>query len=164
MSQQQALAAKKTNDKREWFISSQRKGWENWDCSAWRRGFSGGILSSINTWRAGTKWKKPGSFETWLVPEQEAMVKNWNKRFPRNIRKHFFTVWVTEHWNRLLREVVDYPSWRSSKAVWTWSCASYSRYTCLSLGVGPDVLQESLPALTILGFSAPGQHKAKYCQ
>jgi len=29
---------------------------------------------------------------------------------PLNIRKHFFTVRVTEHWQRLFKEVVESPS------------------------------------------------------
>ena len=33
-----------------------------------------------------------------------------HKRLHLNIRKHFFTVRVTEHWHRLLREVGESPS------------------------------------------------------
>ncbi|KFP51113.1 hypothetical protein N323_02243, partial [Cathartes aura] len=33
-----------------------------------------------------------------------------HRRFPLNMRKHFVTVRVTEHWHRLPREAVDSPS------------------------------------------------------
>ena len=33
-----------------------------------------------------------------------------HRKFHMNMRRNFFTVGVTEHWNRLPREVVDSPS------------------------------------------------------
>jgi len=36
-----------------------------------------------------------------------------------SIRKHIFTVRVTEHWHRLPREVVESPVLEISKAIWT---------------------------------------------
>ena len=44
-----------------------------------------------------------------------------HKGFPLNIRKHFCTVQVMEHWHRLPREAVEAPPWRSSKAAWMWA-------------------------------------------
>ncbi|KFQ07261.1 hypothetical protein N329_01924, partial [Haliaeetus albicilla] len=33
-----------------------------------------------------------------------------HRRFPLNIRKHFFTLRVTERWHKLPRKVVEFPS------------------------------------------------------
>jgi len=50
------------------------------------------------------------------------------------MRKHFFAVTVTEHYNRLPREAIylSLPPWRYSKAAWMWSWATSSRWPCLS--------------------------------
>lgn len=75
---------------------------ESCDCSAWKRGGSGGILSmSRNTWWEAAKRTEPGPLQWCSAPGQEARDTKWNKRFQLNFRKHFFTVWVTKHRSRL---------------------------------------------------------------
>jgi len=76
--------------------------------------------------------------------------KQKHMSFSLNIRKRFFPVRVTKHWHRLPREVVASPSWRYSKAVWTWFWAACSGWPCLSRGVGPFHLWRSLPVSAIL--------------
>lgn len=43
------------------------------------------------------------------------------RKFNLNVRKNFFTVWVTEHWYRLPKEGVEL-LWRYSKPLGTWPC------------------------------------------
>jgi len=47
--------------------------------------------------------------------------KQKHKKFHLSTRKNFFTVTVTEHWNRLHREVVESASLEILKPRWTWS-------------------------------------------
>jgi len=39
-----------------------------------------------------------------------------HRRFPLNIRKHYFTVRVTEHWNKLPRDNMESPSLKIFKS------------------------------------------------
>ena len=64
---------------RDWSTSPVRRGWESWDCSAWRRGVLRRISSvSMNTWREGAMRTKPGSCQWRPVPGQEAVDTKWN--------------------------------------------------------------------------------------
>jgi len=50
-----------------------------------------------------------------------------HRKFHLNMRKNFFTLRMTEHWNRLPREVVESPFLEILKTRWTRSCAACSR-------------------------------------
>ena len=53
----------------------------------------------------------PDSFQWRAVIRQGAMAKKMKRRkFQTNMQKNFFTVRVTEHWNRLTKKVVESPS------------------------------------------------------
>jgi len=49
------------------------------------------------------------------------------RKFLLNMRKNFFPLRVMEHWNRLLREVVESPSLEIFRSTWTRSCAACCR-------------------------------------
>jgi len=50
-----------------------------------------------------------------------------HRKFHLNVRKNFFTLRVTEHWNRLPRGAMNSVLWRYSKPSWMQSCAACSR-------------------------------------
>lgn len=113
----------------------------------------GGILSIyISTWKKGTKKTEPGSFHWCPVTGQETAGTHENRRFLPNIRKHFFIVQVTEHWDRLPRGYRVSLLGDIQKLSEHGTCATYTRLPCLSRAVGPEDLQRCLPTLTILWF------------
>ena len=65
------------------------------------------LLMYINSWREGQR----GQRQTFLSGTQwHNGHKLKDRRFALNIRKHFFTVTVTEPWHRSPREVVEFSS------------------------------------------------------
>jgi len=50
-----------------------------------------------------------------------------HRKFCLNMRKNFFPLRVTEHWNMLPRKVVDSPSLEVLRPAWTRSCAACCR-------------------------------------
>jgi len=67
-----------------------------------------------------------------------------HSRFPLNTVKHILTVRVTEHGTACPRREWSLHPWWYSKAVWTWSWATYFGWPWLSRGDGPDEIQTSL--------------------
>ena len=74
---------------------------------------------------------------------------NKHRKFLLNMRKNFFTVRVTEHWDRLPRRAVDSPSLEIFKTHLDASLCNLIYGTCFSRGAGGD-LQRSLPTPMIL--------------
>lgn len=94
-----------------WSISHTGKSSKNWDFSDWRREGSGGTsFMCTNNWRESTRRMEPGSFQWCPVTRPETVGTKWNSLVPCEIKKHFCTAKVTEHWHRHLhKEAVKYP-------------------------------------------------------
>jgi len=75
-----------------------------------------------------------------------------HRKFCLNMRKNFFTLRVTKHWNRLPRGVVESPSLEIFKTRLDAVLCSLFRWPCFGRRVGLDDPQRSLPTPTILWF------------
>ena len=71
-------------------------------------------------------------------------------KFHLNKKKNFFTLRVTEPWNRLPREVVESPSLETFKTHLGVVLCNLVQVNLLWQGVGLDDLQRSLPTSVIL--------------
>jgi len=122
-----------TKMKKRWSTCLMRRGWESWGCSAWRREGPRGSYKCLQILtRKGAVQMRPGFFQ-WTKGHRHKLVE---RRVPLSTRKHFFCGWVTEHWYKLPKEVVDSPPWRSSEGTWTWAWAACSGCPCWSRGLG----------------------------
>jgi len=74
------------------------------------------------------------------------------RKIQLNMRKNFFPLRVTEHWNRLPREVVESPSLEVFKTRLDKVLCSLLWVTLLQQGIGLDDPQRSLPTPNILRF------------
>ena len=97
--------------------------------------------------RVGVRRMGPDSFQWCPVTGQGAMSTNWSIG-----SSSFFPLRVTEHWNRLPREVVESPSLEIFKTHLDKVLCSLLQVTLLRQGVGLDDPQRSLPTPTSLWF------------
>jgi len=93
-----------------WSISFMRKGWQTWDCSAWRREDCKG--NHINIYKYLKDGSQVDGTRLFSVVRSDRTRGNGQrtklecKKFHLNMKK-FFTVRVTEYWNRLSGEAVE---------------------------------------------------------
>ena len=88
-----------------------------------------------------------------MVPRDRTRGNRHRQRHRRvllNIRKHFFTGRVTEHWHRLPREVAETSSLEILKSWLGMVLDNGCRWPYLRLLIGPDHLQRSFPTSACL--------------
>ena len=101
-----------------------------------KRRLRGDLINAYKYLKGSVKRMGPGSFQWCPATGQGATGTNCNTgKFHLNMRKNFFTLRVTEHWNRLPREAVESPSLETFKTHLDTICATCSRRTCFSRGL-----------------------------
>jgi len=119
-----------------------------WDCSAWRRGGSGAVLSMcISAW--WEDWRRQS--QTLLSGTQRHDKRQW-AQIGRHKTLIENTVRVVEHQNSTKKLWSFYPS-SYSKPNWTQSWATRSSWSCCKQSVLLDDLQRCLSTSANLWFS-----------
>ena len=95
------------------------KGWESWACVAWKkRRLRRDITNAYKYLKGEVPIQEDGTRLFSVVPSDRTRgngEKLQHKKFLLSIRKTFFTLRVTEHWHRLPREAVGFPSLETFK-------------------------------------------------
>lgn len=82
----------------------------DWELGLEKRRLRGDLLMNKNTWSEGGHRTNPGSAQ-WTKTSRGCGHKLGHRRFPLNIREHFFFIGMgMEPWNGLPREFVESPS------------------------------------------------------
>lgn len=135
----------------DWSICHTRRGWESWDCSAWRREGSQRTLSMCkNTWG---RCKEDGRLFQWCPVTGGNGHKLNHMKFHWNKINHFLLWGWYNYWNWLFSEVVDSRSLGDTQNPTRHSAGQPSAPDpAVSRGEGLDDLQRPLPTWTILWF------------
>ncbi|KAK4832712.1 hypothetical protein QYF61_025173 [Mycteria americana] len=87
------------------------------------------------------------------------------RRFSLNIRKHIFTVRVTEHWHRLPREVVESPPWQIFKSCLDMVLGKpYLRVQNGALSFGEHMSRLYLDHQGVVGYQQSSGARSCVCQ